>query len=363
VSHQQAFDSLKTTIARDVVLAYPDFNEVFEIYTDASTRQLGAVIVQNNRPIAFFSRKLTETQQKYSVTELELLSIVETLKEFRGMLWGQKIKVYTDHQNLTRDALGLTSDRVYRWRLLLEEYGPEIVYIKGIHNTVADAISRLEYDPTINPDHHSHFMQHMSAESGVDIDCLRWKAFSNCLAHYDSTEERNASSDQDRCPNYVFNSVFANRCEEEEIYPLTITEIADAQKADKALLKIFERGGERTPAQHYQVSIVEDIRVLTDSHLKLVIPKPLQKRAVEWYHYYLQHPGHTRLEETLRATMTWPGMRAMVRRHTKNCRSCQINKRRKLQYGKLPVKNVIRNPWEALCVDLIGPYTLKGNSH
>ena len=89
-------------------------------------------------------------QRKYSVTEIKLLAIVETLKEFKGMLWGQPVKVYTDHKNLIRDALGLTSDRVYRWRLLLEEYGPEIVYIKGIHNTVADAISRLEYDPSVN---------------------------------------------------------------------------------------------------------------------------------------------------------------------------------------------------------------------
>ena len=52
------------------------------------------------------------------------------------MLWGQDMKVYTDHKNLTRDALGLTSDRVYRWWLLLKEYAPEIIY-----NTVADAIS------------------------------------------------------------------------------------------------------------------------------------------------------------------------------------------------------------------------------
>ncbi len=105
---------------------------------------------QKNRPIAFFSRKLSVAQRKYSVTEIELLAIVETLKEFKGMLWGQPVKVYTDHKNLMRDALGLTSDRVYRQRLLLEEYGPEIVYIKGIHNTVADAISRLEYDPSVN---------------------------------------------------------------------------------------------------------------------------------------------------------------------------------------------------------------------
>jgi hypothetical protein len=57
------------------------------------------------------------------------------------MLWERIIKVYKDHKNLTRDALGLTSDRVYRWQLLLEEFAPEIVFIKGIHNLVADAIS------------------------------------------------------------------------------------------------------------------------------------------------------------------------------------------------------------------------------
>jgi hypothetical protein len=68
------------------------------------------------------------------------------------MLWGQNIKGFTDHANLMRDALGLTSDQVYQWRLMLEEYGPKIVYITGIHNTVtvADTVSRLEYDPSVN---------------------------------------------------------------------------------------------------------------------------------------------------------------------------------------------------------------------
>jgi hypothetical protein len=101
-------------------LAYPTFSKTFEIYTDASTKQLGALITQDNRSIAFFSRKLSKMQIKYSVTNIELLAIVETLKEFKGMLWEQCIKVFTDHENLTRDALGLTSDRVHQWRLLLE---------------------------------------------------------------------------------------------------------------------------------------------------------------------------------------------------------------------------------------------------
>ena len=87
--HQKAFDDVKTSIAKDVVLAYPDYSMEFEIYIDASSKQLGSVITQGDRPLAFFSRKLSARQQKYSMTKLELLVIVETLKEFKGMLWGQ----------------------------------------------------------------------------------------------------------------------------------------------------------------------------------------------------------------------------------------------------------------------------------
>jgi hypothetical protein len=95
-----------------IVLAYPDYSKVFEIYTDASSKQLGAVINQNIRSVAFFSQKLFDTQCKYSITKIELLAIVETLKEFKGIIWGQNITVFTDHVNLMRDALGLTLDGV-----------------------------------------------------------------------------------------------------------------------------------------------------------------------------------------------------------------------------------------------------------
>jgi hypothetical protein len=78
--HQIAFDNVKATIIKEVVLAYPDFSKPFEIYTNASAKQLGAVITQENRPIAFFSWKLSGAQSKYTVTKLELLAIVETLK-------------------------------------------------------------------------------------------------------------------------------------------------------------------------------------------------------------------------------------------------------------------------------------------
>jgi hypothetical protein len=96
--HQRAFDHVKATITKEVVLAYLDYSKVFEIYTDASSKQLGAVITQDNRPIAFFSWKLSVVQPKYSATKIELLAIVEMLKEFKGMLWGQPIEVFIDNK-------------------------------------------------------------------------------------------------------------------------------------------------------------------------------------------------------------------------------------------------------------------------
>ncbi len=185
-------------------MAYPDCSKVFEIYTYASNKQLGAVITQGNRPIAFFSRKLFATQCKYSVTKIELLAIVKTLKEFKGMLWGQSIKLYTDHANLIRDALGMTSDRVYQWRLLLEEYGPKIVYIKGIHNTVADAISRLEYDPSVNRAAENYYVTKVRSFQGSRRQ--NWMTVSKhwCNLNIDTHQTKN------------LNLAFANHGEEED---------------------------------------------------------------------------------------------------------------------------------------------------
>jgi hypothetical protein len=79
-----------------------------------------------------------------------------------------------------------------------------------------------------------------------------------------------------------------------------------------------------------------------------------------WCHHYLQHPGHTCLEETMKAAIYWKGMRNTIQSKTKSCKACQVNKKRTQKYGHSPPKIVISTPWEALCVNLVGPYTLKG---
>ena len=115
---QDSFDKINRIMSPDNLSTYPDFNEIFKIHTNAIAFQLGAVIGQKGKPIAFCSRKLTGDQKGYTLTEIELISIVETLKYFRTILLSQKSQIYINHKNLI--CKSFNTDRVLRCRLILE---------------------------------------------------------------------------------------------------------------------------------------------------------------------------------------------------------------------------------------------------
>jgi hypothetical protein len=149
-----------------------------------------------------------------------------------------------------------------------------------------------------------------------------------------------------------------NRSNEDEIYPITAQEVADAQRVNATLKHCFKRN--HVVDNRIDIRLVDKTSVVFKNG-RMIIPKPLQRRAVMWFHHYLQHPGHTRLEDTMQATMCWKGMRTAIRSITKSCKTCQVNKKWKLKNNHLPPKTIITTPWRTLCVDLVGPYTLKGN--
>ena len=111
-----------------------------------------------------------------------------------------------------------SSDRVHRWRLILEEYGPEINLIKGIHNTIADAIARLDFPPKAN---------HVQ-----EMDKQTWMT----LTKYWCTLENNTENSNNEHEMEI-DHVFANHSEEEDVYPSTVCEIAEEQLIDEALQK------------------------------------------------------------------------------------------------------------------------------
>lgn len=306
--HQKAFDDAKKIIAKETLLAYPDFNKPFIIHTDASHLQLGAVISQDKKPIAFYSRKLNPAQTRYTTTERELLSIVETLKEFRNILLGHKIVVYTDHKNLTYKTFN--TERVMRWRLVLEEYGPELRYIKGENNVVADALSRL--DCMSEEEYQAH-----------QIECFSADMYANDIE--DGPDE----------------------------YPLTFEKLHYYQQQDEELQKRADTSPEHSRKQFAHGD--KSFELIT-RHDKICVPKDLQLRAIEWYHTILMHPGETRTELTIGQHFFWKGMKEMIARECKRCQKCQFTKRKYRKLAKIPPKNPEAIPWERCCIDLIGPY-------
>jgi hypothetical protein len=184
-----------------------------------------------------------------------------------------------------------------------------------------------------------------------ELSVQRWKSF---VHHWHSYNETSTPT-QAHC--FHLNKVFANCRDEGKIYPLTTVEIAAAQWVDASLKHLFKRNA--VIHQGLEIKLIKNTTCVCKDG-RLVILKPLQLRAVKWYHHYLQHPGHTRLKETTNASMYWKGMCATIRSLTNSCRSCQVYKRWSQKYGHLPPKTVYTILWECLCVNLIGPYTLKG---
>ncbi|GBP14109.1 Retrovirus-related Pol polyprotein from transposon 17.6 [Eumeta japonica] len=146
--YQESFNTLKTLLTHDPILAYPDFTKKFTLTTDASNFALGAILSQENHPICYASRTLNEHEINYSTIEKELLAIIWATKYFRPYLFGRKFIIETDHKPLTwLFSIKEPNSKLIRWRLKLSEFDYEIKYKKGTKNGNADALSRIEKEP------------------------------------------------------------------------------------------------------------------------------------------------------------------------------------------------------------------------
>jgi hypothetical protein len=116
-------------MAADALAAYHDHNKWFDVYTATSNFQLGACIIQEGRPVACYLCKLTKSQQNHTTMEKEMLSLVATLKEFRGMFLSANIHVFTDHKNLMLNTL--KTQRMLRWHKKMKSFHPYYTTLRG----------------------------------------------------------------------------------------------------------------------------------------------------------------------------------------------------------------------------------------
>ena len=233
---------------------------------------------------------------------------METLREYKCILLGHLITIYTDHKNLTFS--NFTTDRVTRWRLIVEEYGPNIVYLPGKRNIIADALSRL---PKLKETHdESTFLEEIFA-------------FDDQL----------------------------------DAFPIAFDIISKAQLADKKIQQCITNND-----PDFETRILQRAPLVYFKG-KIAIPTNLRFRILTWYHENLLHPGADRMFHTISQHFTWPSLRTQVENFVKHCNTCQHYKAQRKKYGHVPVpdKQQIANPWHSIAIDTIGPWIIPQSPH
>jgi hypothetical protein len=140
---EKSFKLLKEKITEQPVLVLPDFSKTFQVRCDASGFAIGAVLSQDNRPIAYFSEKLNDAKKNYSTYDKEFYAIIQALKKWRHYLVLKEFVLYSDNhalQFITRQEK--LNQKHAKWVEFMQNFTFVIKHISGTANKVVDALSR-----------------------------------------------------------------------------------------------------------------------------------------------------------------------------------------------------------------------------
>ena len=291
----QAFNRFKELLTQSPVRYIYDPNLTCELHTDASTVGIAAILIQSGHPIGYFSRKLSDAETRYTVTEQECLALVEGIKYFRIYIESTHFKVFTDHIAL-KWLLNFesTKKRLYRWSQELSTYDFEVIHRPGKHMVHVDALSRAPV----------------------------------CLSIKD--EDILSIQRQDLSANNTYHSpvrVITNKTET----PVETQQRPQFICTSDALLTI-ERNGRQ---------------------LKQVPPSLVREVLVET-HDNAGHPGIRKTYKQLQSHYYWPQMRSDIKTFVRSCHSCQLIKpSNHSTFGQLQPLHTPDKPLDLLSTDTV----------
>jgi hypothetical protein len=142
-SQEVAFNTLKDKLTHAPLLQLPDFGKIFELECDASGIGLGAVLLQEGKPVAYFSEKLSGASLRYSTYDKELYALVRTLQTWQHYLWHREFIIHSDHEALKHIRTQTNLNRRHaNWVEFIESFPYIIKHKNGKENVIADALSR-----------------------------------------------------------------------------------------------------------------------------------------------------------------------------------------------------------------------------
>jgi len=315
--HQESFDELKNALCSGNVMAHPNPQNPYILYTDACNTSIGGVLCQEDesgieRPIQYISAQLTSTQRKWSTSEKECYAIVYCLDKLRCYLLGADLTCFTDHKPLlSLFTKQMKNTKIQRWGILFEEFGAKIKYRPGPNNVRADMLSRIVTEDVAVID--------MSSE-WVNLEPQPSEEFSLC----DRIDTGLLVRDQ----KMEFPDEFRSAHEADSNYLIHNGILYSAARTNR-----FEP---RYP--------------------RVLLPSSFRRQVIDRCHNDAAHAGTVKTMIRVQEGYVWSGMRAEIEAFIKRCPRCRVHIQQpeRPEMGEMPIA---QSPGQIVSIDLIGPLT------
>ena len=318
---EEAFQELKVRLTTAPVLIIPEQGIGYTVYTDASLRGLGCVLMQRKKVVAYASRQLKSHEKNYPTHDLELAAVVHALKIWRHYLYGERFELFSDHKSLkyifTQKELNL---RQRRWMEYLEDYDFGLNYHPGKANAVADALSRK------------------ADGCSASMQLQKWNMVKSICEYQLYVKKHEGGA-------HLYNMASQ---------PTLMGRIIEKQQEDETSKELIEkiRNGEKLEGWTFQ----------ENGGLKywgrLYVPKTADMRneVLRQAHYssYTIHPGETKLYHDLRRQFWWGTMKKDIAIFVSKCLTCQqVKAEHRKPGGKLQPLPIAEWKWNHITMDFV----------
>ncbi|KAL4082949.1 hypothetical protein QTP88_029447 [Uroleucon formosanum] len=415
---QESFNYFKNILINEPILQYPDFNQPFNITTDASNIAIGAILSQgkigSDLPIAYASRTLNKAETNYNTTEKELLAILWAVKQFRHYVYGCKFNIVTDHKPLSW-LFGVKDPgaRLTRWRLQLEEYDYNIIYKPGTQNTNADALSRIaKIDKLSNVNDYrtktyeqfeediqktlitnSNVIEiqgnifeapeditlvvcvskNFEMSQGLALECRR--RFGQIETLKEQNKEITEVAHIQHNENLIAFIIVKELCQQtttfETFYKCIINLRTFCEENNITKIGLPRVGNELDKLKWEKVRAI--IRyIFKNSKIKVIIYVDIEYseeeklKIIEEFHNAPLggHQGLSRTIKRIKLHHQWKGLKSDVKKFIASCQSCQQNKSMNRTIKQpMVITTTAKKPFEKIFLDIVGPLTTTNEGH